>query len=276
MSSSLFSEINLLIQPEKTENKIRMGRRFDGGYLVTRDLLKATKILISLGINDEWSFEADCLMNGSIDRLIMIDDRSSSKLIRYRYFKSGLRRLANPFSSWAQSNYILNKNKYQRFNELKAFANVAYCQGRIGNIDGNLTLSQVYKKYLIPGWGHHVLLKMDIEGAEYSVVKEIIKSQMAYCGMVIEFHDALSNPGQLLGALKLILEYFIPIHVHFNNYSDRNEWIADVIEITFMHQALRETASLDFRNYPLIGLDFPCNPEIADYEIRWVRNEHNH
>lgn len=43
------------------EDLIRLGKDNDGGYLVTRSsILKAT-VLVSLGINDDWSFERDLI-----------------------------------------------------------------------------------------------------------------------------------------------------------------------------------------------------------------------
>ena len=45
------------LKPKFKFDLIRVGRNNDGGYLLGLNTLKNTKILISLGINDDWSFE---------------------------------------------------------------------------------------------------------------------------------------------------------------------------------------------------------------------------
>lgn len=45
--------------PLKVKKMIRMGRDFDGGYIVCADTLKKCKNLISLGVGDDTSFERD-------------------------------------------------------------------------------------------------------------------------------------------------------------------------------------------------------------------------
>ena len=46
---------------------IRIGRNFDGGYLVSKSDIDRSEILIGLGINDDWSFEEDFLHRKKVD-----------------------------------------------------------------------------------------------------------------------------------------------------------------------------------------------------------------
>jgi hypothetical protein len=52
-------QVNLpkIFQPFYCENLIRVGKNNDGGYLVNKNDINQTDILISFGIGDEWSFE---------------------------------------------------------------------------------------------------------------------------------------------------------------------------------------------------------------------------
>jgi len=58
MLNKKFKIINFekFLSPKKKYNLIRLGRNFDGGYLVDKQSIKQTKTFISLGINDDWSF----------------------------------------------------------------------------------------------------------------------------------------------------------------------------------------------------------------------------
>lgn len=43
--------------PVALDDQIRIGRDYDGGYVIPRRVVDATSILVGLGINDDWSFE---------------------------------------------------------------------------------------------------------------------------------------------------------------------------------------------------------------------------
>jgi hypothetical protein len=45
--------------PIQMDNLIRLGRDWDGGYVVSKDQIEKTETLLSFGINDDWSFEID-------------------------------------------------------------------------------------------------------------------------------------------------------------------------------------------------------------------------
>ena len=52
------SKYNFL-KPFKVKNLTRLGRKFDGGYLVCSDTMKKCENLITLGVGDDISFEVD-------------------------------------------------------------------------------------------------------------------------------------------------------------------------------------------------------------------------
>jgi len=47
------------LKPKHLYNLLRLGRNNDGGYLVEKDSLEASKALISFGLSFDWSFEKD-------------------------------------------------------------------------------------------------------------------------------------------------------------------------------------------------------------------------
>ena len=50
-----------LFSIKQATDLIRIGRDYDGGYLVSKSDIEKTDELIGLGINDDWSFEEDFL-----------------------------------------------------------------------------------------------------------------------------------------------------------------------------------------------------------------------
>ena len=54
----LSSKYNFL-KPYKVKNLIRLGRKFDGGYLVCSDAIQKIENVITLGVGDDISFEID-------------------------------------------------------------------------------------------------------------------------------------------------------------------------------------------------------------------------
>ena len=47
------------IRPRLFSNLMRIGNRFDGGYVVPKEALKGSEFLLSVGINDDISFDLE-------------------------------------------------------------------------------------------------------------------------------------------------------------------------------------------------------------------------
>ena len=52
-------KLPLIFRPEKESNFVRLGRNNDGGYIVPVDAAKDSNLLLSFGLDDDWSFEKD-------------------------------------------------------------------------------------------------------------------------------------------------------------------------------------------------------------------------
>lgn len=71
------------LKPKKKYKLIRIGKNNDGGYLVDEQSIKDAKTLISLGINDDWSFEKDFVkINKNVDLRCYDNNTSSIFLIK--------------------------------------------------------------------------------------------------------------------------------------------------------------------------------------------------
>jgi len=73
--------------PYRCDDLIRLGRNFDGGYLVSRQDILASDILVSMGINDDWSFEKDFIKLNACG-LYAYDASVSGKFFLNRLLKS--------------------------------------------------------------------------------------------------------------------------------------------------------------------------------------------
>ena len=67
-------------KPKKKYNLQRFGKNFDGGYLVCKESVLNSDTLVSLGINDDWSFEKDFKNINSEAKIFCYDDKP---LFRY-------------------------------------------------------------------------------------------------------------------------------------------------------------------------------------------------
>ena len=101
-----------------------------------------------------------------------------------------------------------------------------------------------------------IVLKVDIEGDEYKVLKEINKNFDKLNLVIIEFHNLQKN-------LKKIKDFINQtklrnIHINANNYGMvDNKGIPQVIEMTLINpKKFKIKKQKTTRNYPIQGLDY--------------------
>ena len=101
-----------------------------------------------------------------------------------------------------------------------------------------------------------IVLKVDIEGDEYKVLKEINKNFNKLNLVIIEFHNLKKN-------LKKIKNFINKsklrnIHINANNYGMVDEkGIPQVIEMTLINpKKFKIKKQKTTRNYPIKGLDY--------------------
>lgn len=69
-------------QPKHISTLIRLGRSFDGGYLIDSRNLDSSTILIGMGLNDDWSFERDFYSRNPIPVYIYNSTVKDSRFIK--------------------------------------------------------------------------------------------------------------------------------------------------------------------------------------------------
>lgn len=213
---------------------VRIGRDFDGGYVMLDKGLSAT-VAYSLGISDDVSWDLDMAERGcdlfQYDHTI---NRLPRDHVNFHWHKLGI----GPRSA---------SNR-----ELKSLSQVLDDNGHSERSD--------------------LILKMDIEGSEWRTIEEETSETLnKFSQLVIEFHwlTHLYDPNHLRRFVdtldKINLTHRV-VHVHANNYGHvaliGGVLIPDSLEITFV-RILDNDFSESTKTFPT-NLDMPCDPNKGD------------
>ena len=208
--------LHKILKPKYNNDLIRIGRDNDGGYLVEKKSFENTECLISLGINDDWSFEEDFLKKKNII-IKCFDDVLDEKFLLKKIIKQFI-------SFFYRRNFSLLKNCISNyFSFLRIKKKLQFNKKRISYNDLNKILNQET---------NNIFLKIDIEGHEYRILDDLLINQKKIVGLVIEFHDCdihLEKITKFLSLFNLTL-----VHIHGNNFAetDLNGNIV-ILELTF-------------------------------------------
>lgn len=235
----------------------RLGRQGDGGYLVDPASVQRTRCLIGMGLSTDWSFEQSFVQ----ERPVPVDVYDHTVTNTF-WGKRILSNLAS-FALWAESPAKLTESArtyaaYRRFFR----GDRRHYRERIGRgIPGTTTLRDALARR--PGLDPY-FLKIDIEGAEYLLLQEILDNAALVCGLVIEFHGVPRFRERIVGFIKdLPLEL---VHVHPNNYSGANQHgVPRVLEMTFSQSPAPPLHALSFPH----ELDRPNSPKRPDVILRF-------
>jgi hypothetical protein len=240
------------LRPKACQDLIRVGRSFDGGYLINKDDVDRSDMLVSFGISDDWSFEQSFCsrkevpvfaFDGSIDTKFWLKRITSAVLSR---------RFSSMFDYFRMQRFFSgDKQLFRQFIGFKSGENF-------------ISFNDVMKK-LDPNQSAKVYLKIDIEGWEYRILDSLIANAQSITGLAIEFHDVDLH----IEKIKAFVDAFplSVVHVHANNYSPvALSGIPLAIEITFSSSNVEDR----FAELPH-KLDQPNKSSSPDYIISFER-----
>ena len=219
-------------KPYTCSNLIRIGKNNDGGYLVDETSMIKTNVLLSFGIDHDWSFEENFYLNTNC--LVHAYDGSVGLIFFIKKLKMRIKgMITKPNKDYFEVSkywFRLPINFYKFFNVIKDKKGPNHYEKFVGNKKNFITFNETLEN--IPIEDKKIYLKIDIEGNEYSLLDEIIKNEELFTGLVIELHEVNKN-------IKII-ENFINlfalkiVHIHINNYGEaKQNKLPDVIELTF-------------------------------------------
>ena len=201
------------LKPKKNYKLIRVGKNNDGGYLVDEQSIKDTKTLISLGINDEWSFEKDFLKINKNVNLKCYDNNTSLIFLIKIFFKK--------FIFLIYYGFIETFNSFFNIIDYFFFLKTKISKKHITYKD----LQKLTKKFKAP-----FFFKIDIEGSEYRILEDVLRLKKNISGIVIEFHNIDLFFEKIKNFIKK--NQLKLIHIHANNCGiEWNE--TNIIELTF-------------------------------------------
>lgn len=181
---------------------VRLGSTHDGGYVVAAASVDAAELLVSMGLNDDWSFEADFRARSGA-RVICYDHSVDSHFWKH-YAIAPLMRLRTR-----------GLRKYLQYRKFFSGDGATHEQRMIGYDQlGAISLATILRD----NPDKQVFLKIDIEGAEYRVFDDIVDNQDRITGIAMEAHDLDLHRARLEEFLTRLTRFEI-VSLHANNYS---------------------------------------------------------
>ena len=268
-------------RPVAVDDLVRVGRAHDGGYVISRRCIEATRLLIGMGINDDWSFERDFQLHNQAVRVVGLDGSVSQDTFKRRAMEA--RTLAigyflrlkrwNMTEQWREAaRWDAVARDFQRF--FGSRDNVFYHKF-LSDTDDESQLTWTSLRRIEPALGKddpvpRIFVKVDIERGEYRVMTDILSDAPRINGLAIEFHDCDILWERFVGLMDRLQEQFAVVHIHGNNWSPliAGTTCPQTLEVSLVNQRLLSTPlSPSTATYPLPGLDMPNNREKGDYSL---------
>jgi hypothetical protein len=264
------------VRPYAVGPLVRLGRDGDGGYLVPQAALTASALLLSAGLHDDWSFEKDFKRHRPGARVVAVDGTAGLPLLLWRSFP----RIFQILGAVLTLNFPRARAKWAYFQKVPDFVRFFRHELFLRKMllaapgHGGVTVPELLRAHApAAGVGPDVLLKLDIEGAEFAVLRGELGPLLAQAaGLVIEFHRLDENWPAFLEIVARLEPGFVVAHVHGNNYEPLipGTDVPRSIEVTWLNRRLAPPeAAPSAQPYPLAGLDQPCNLRAPDYVLRF-------
>ena len=267
-------------RPVALDDLVRVGRDHDGGYVISRRSLAATRVLVGLGINDDWSFEEAFAHDNPGARVVGVDGSVSPGIFRRRALPHVMR--AAGWLVRARRWYLLEEWRAAQ-RELGIARDMArFFDGRARHFvpryfepaDGPASVSWATlgrRHDLFPDGGAcDVFLKMDVEGAEYRTLGGVLPYADRLAGAVIEFHDLDREWDRFTAVMDALQASLAIAHLHANNCEPLIPGTATpkVLEVSFVNRRLVHGPIVSSTaTYPIHGLDMRCSTHVPEHAL---------
>eukprot|EP00833_Pecoramyces_ruminatium_P000635 jgi/Orpsp1_1/1174667/evm.model.c7180000050909.1 len=225
---------------------IRMGSNNEGGYVIPLVALEASDVLMGYGINDDISFEREF----------------SHRYNKTSYgFDCGVKNIETGDPNCHFFSECIGTSKYLYKSQTSS--------GKISTFsEQRQRFNLINKKYFI---------KMDIEGAEFSVMNDILKYSNDITGIAIEIHmNRAKSREKMLNLLTSLDENFVLIHLHgCNCYNPKPEYykIPPLIQFTYVNKNLIDSYQISKNQKHPLPIDQPDIWNLPDVEFEINPND---
>ncbi len=210
-------KLDKTLKPKKDYKLSRIGRNNDGGYLVSENTIRETEFLVSLGINEDWSFEKS-FYNIKNVKIHCYDQQNTEQMLIKSIILSFVFYLRR-FNFQRIKNSITNYLDFLKFKKKAIFIKKKIFYNDLDKI-------------LLENSSEKIFLKIDIEGCEYRILEDIIKHQDRITGLVCEFHDVDLHKEVIYKFINNFKLHYVHIHPNNNGLLDK-EGNPTVLELTF-------------------------------------------
>ena len=255
------------LKPFDEHDLIRLGKKSDGGYVISKKSLKIDNCLLTFGMSNDWSFEEDFVRNNSQNFVHIYDHTVNLNFFLYRLYKSIKRLLyfkSNFSNICEKTNELI---KYLKLNNSK----IKHFKFKISRKKElmNKSLEETIKDTNHNG---KIMLKIDIEGDEFEILNDITLYSNQIHTLIVEFHELNKNYNKFETLIKEINKKFYIIHIHGNNVTGVNEiGLPNTLEISFLNCDLFFNKNIKTKSkFPIKNLDFPNHKYIEDIEINFT------
>lgn len=249
---------------------IRAGRDADGGYILPASALADCDGLVSLGVNDDWSFESAFVAARprpvhAYDPTVGVGGFLLRAVARTLFAPILLilrphRNLGRLGRAWRA---LLG---YRRFFRGAVLHRRLWVAGEPG--PGRVTLAEALRSGEI-GRCSRLMVKMDIEGAEYAALATVPRDEWRRVdALLVEFHDVDRRLPELELLARTLAPDFAVRHVHPNNCSPVRDGRPVALEVTWTRRSAADPAG-PAPSLPLPGLDQPNTAHAPDIRLRF-------
>ena len=243
--------LSILLKPKHTYDLIRLGQDNDGGYLLEKQSAKKTKNLVSFGLADDWSFEKD-FKKFNPNTSITCYDHTVNKSYWSVYLWHNIGRLI--FFKISFKKFLQQLKKYLDYKKFFSEKNIQHLERALGVGDLNNAIDIIEATEGLD----NITLKIDVEGAEYRALDDIVKIQDKLESLIIEFHSIDVHMNSILDFIK---KFNLDIvHIHANNADFVYNKMPAMIEVTFSKN-------------PKITRDLPTIPHELDQICELTRRD---
>jgi hypothetical protein len=264
------SEVLDVLQPVET-SLCRIGSPFDGGYVISQNMLRESEILVTFGVSTDWTFEQDfCNQRSKATNIVLCDRSSGSLSFVLNLVKTlGQRKVPIGLRIQRARGWFILAAKFLAQVRLKRWVfHRRWVVDRVVNHRKEVTGVDLLVRHCRK---HLTLLKIDIEGGEYQVLPPILKlcrlNGVTLTGVILEFHNVDRHQHEVIEIVRDLRQLGQVVHVHPNNFSPVVDGVPSTLEVTI---SFVDPDSTELRKrLPLEGVDAPNNPQSPEIELVW-------
>ncbi|MEY3581206.1 MAG: hypothetical protein RLZ02_159 [Actinomycetota bacterium] len=262
------------LRPFETE-LVRVGPKGDCGYVIPKSAAISTRSLYSIGISTNWEFEVEMSRLNPGLNISAFDRTSGWKVFAYVALRDLLKGDPSVVGGQPLIDRVLSFRKFL----VLAIRFRSFFRGRRRfnrkwvRVEKRGSDEVSFKESIAGAFIESPsMLKIDIEGGEYEFIDDLLHQlsenhQRVSC-LVMELHDTHTRRVDFERLVKGILHWLPIVHIHANNCAGvAADGLPEVLEITFA----RSEREIGNREFPLLHLDYPNDPNIPDISFAFAQ-----